>query len=162
MSTQILATALALVALAVTACTGGGGSTPRDASTSDPTTAPSPSIEGIAHPTGADEIVLRFDESGGFVPPEFLAAHVPMFTLYGDGTVVFVQSNATLPARQDGIMTSPPVRTGKLTEDQVQALLEVAIRDGGLGPHAPSTRTRSSPTRRPPCSPSTPTARRRR
>ena len=133
MSTRILATAVALVALAVTACTGGGGSTPGDASTSNPTTAPRPSIEGIAHPTGADEIVLRFDESGGFVPPEFLAAHVPMFTLYGDGTVVFVQSNATLPARQDGVMTSPPVRTGKLTEDQVQALLEVAIRDGGLG-----------------------------
>src|SRR6478609_431534 len=41
MSTRILATALALVALAVTACTGGGGSTPGDASTDDPTTAPS-------------------------------------------------------------------------------------------------------------------------
>ena len=34
---------------------------------------------------------------------------------------------------RDGIMTSPPVRTGKLTEDQVQSLLELAIRDGGLG-----------------------------
>ena len=161
MSTRILATALALVALAVIACTGGGGSTHRRRLTPTPRPRPSPSIEGIVHPTGADEIVLRFDESGGFVPPEFLAAHVPMFTLYGDGTVVFVQSNATLPARADGIMTSPPVRTGKLTEDQVQSLLEVAIRDGGLGARVPSTRTRSSPTRRPPCSRSTPTARRR-
>src|SRR6478752_6765919 len=85
MSTRITATVLTLAALAVIACTGGGGSTTGGA-TPTPTTAPSPSIEGIVHPTGANEIVLRFDESGGFVPPEFLAAHVPLFTLYGLGS----------------------------------------------------------------------------
>jgi hypothetical protein len=131
MSTRISAPSLVLVALAAAACTGGGSNA--GGGSPAPTTAPSPSIEGIAHPTGADEIVLRLDESGGFVPAEFLAAHVPQFTLYGDGTVVFVQSSATQPARADGIMTGQPVRSGTLTEAQVQALLEFAIRDGGLG-----------------------------
>ena len=50
-------------------------------------------VVGIVHPTGATDVVLRFDEAGGFVPVEFLAAHVPYFTLYGDGTVVFVQAS---------------------------------------------------------------------
>ncbi|HEU0242272.1 MAG TPA: hypothetical protein VFQ75_00110 [Candidatus Limnocylindrales bacterium] len=132
MSNRTTATSIVLVALAAVACTGGGGSAAGGA-TPAPTTAPSPSIDGLSHPTGPDEIVLRLDESGGFVPPEFLAAHVPQFTLYGDGTVVFVQSTASVPPREDGIMTGQPVRTAKLTEEQVQSLLELAIRDGGLG-----------------------------
>jgi hypothetical protein len=131
MSKSITATTVTLFALAAAACTG-AGSAPGGA-TPGPTTGPSPSIAGIAHPTGPDEIVLRLDESGGFVPAEFLAAHVPPFTLYGDGTAVFVQSSVTPPARADGVMAGQPVRTARLTEDQVQALLELAIRDGGLG-----------------------------
>ncbi|HEY3334760.1 MAG TPA: hypothetical protein VGK16_05925 [Candidatus Limnocylindrales bacterium] len=132
MSSRAAAIAIAIVALAAAACTGAGGTTAGGA-TPEPTTAPSPSIDGLAHPTGAGEIVLRFDESGGFVPPEFLAAHVPQFTLYGDGTVVFVQSSSVPPSRAEGITTGQSVRTARLTEDQVQALLEFAIRDGGLG-----------------------------
>ena len=76
--------------------------------------------------------MLRFDEAGGFVPVEFLAAHVPYFTLYGDGTVVFVQTSATVDPGDDGISRGLPLRTGKLTEAQVQDLLEFALRDGGL------------------------------
>lgn len=135
--------ALLLVALSAAACSGGGatsaptgdagggGSSPAVTS-GDPATE-APAVGAIAHPTGADEIILRLDESGGFVPPEFLAAHVPQFTLYGDGTVVFVQTTAIPAERNDGIFVGQPVRTGKLTEDQIQSLLEYAIRDGGLG-----------------------------
>lgn len=133
----LLPAAVVLVAVSAAACSPGGNgpaSSPSSGSgSSAPTAVPSVVVEGIAHPTGATDIVLRFDESGGFVPPEFLAAHVPQFTLYGDGTVVFVQSTAELPQRADNLMVSQPVRTLKLTEDQVQQLLEYAIRDGALG-----------------------------
>ena len=94
--------------------------------------APSPLIDGIAHPTGATDVVLRYDSAGGFVPVEFLAAHVPYFTLYGDGTVVFVQNSTETEPPEDGIGRSSPLRTGKLSEEQVQDLLEFALRDGGL------------------------------
>ena len=119
-----------LAALAVGACSSGasGGGSPSTAETGAPTV-----VDGIVHPTGASDIVLRLDESGGFVPAEFLAAHVPQFTLYGDGTVVFVSSTEALPERNDGVITGQPVKTATLSEDQVQQLLEFALRDGGLG-----------------------------
>lgn len=97
----------------------------------DPTPATTPS-DALAHPTGATDIVLSFDEAGGFVPPEFFAAHVPLFTLYGDGTVVFVRSSAQVPQRQDNVVVGQPIRTAHLTEDQVQALLLTSLREGGL------------------------------
>ena len=98
-----------------------------------PTAAPTV-VEGIAHPTGAVEIVLRLDESGGFVPAEFLAAHVPQFTLYGDGTVVYRERRTrSLPERNDGVDHRPARQDGNATEAQVQDLLEYALRDGGLG-----------------------------
>ncbi len=126
---------LLLAALAVGACSAtgsGGAATP--ASVESPGVTGAPTVaNGIVHPTGASDIVLRLDESGGFVPAEFLAAHVPQFTLYGDGTVVFVSSSETLPARNDGVVTGQPVKTATLSEDQVQQLLEYALRDGGLG-----------------------------
>ena len=131
----ILPAAVLMAALAVTACTtpgatgspGGSG-----APSAAPTAAPvSPSQEGIAHPTGADEIVLRYDEAGGFVPVEFLAAHVPYFTLYGDGTVVFV-SNVPVEFRENQPAIGQSIRTAKLSEAQVQDLIEFALADGGL------------------------------
>ena len=121
-----------LVVLVAGACSGGspgGASSPATAS-SAPSATP---VAGIDHPTGATDIVLRLDEGGGFVPVEFLAAHVPQFTLYGDGTVIFTSASAVPPERADGVVTAPPLRTAKLTEEQVQALLEAAIRDGALG-----------------------------
>ncbi|HET7829377.1 MAG TPA: hypothetical protein VFL03_07450 [Candidatus Limnocylindrales bacterium] len=121
-----------VVALFVAACSSGSsGGAPAGASS--PPAATESLISGIAHPTGAEEIVLRVDESGGFVPMEFIAAHVPQFTLYGDGTVVFTSSSAVPADRGDGVTLSTPLRTTKLTEEQVQSLLEVALRDGGLG-----------------------------
>jgi hypothetical protein len=88
--------------------------------------------DGIVHPTGADEVVLRLDEAGGFVPIEFLAARIPYFTLYGDGRVVFTQSTVEVPPRADGVLVGYPLRTAVLSEDQVQDLLRFALADGGL------------------------------
>lgn len=132
------AAASVLAAVIVLACS--SAASPSVAPSGDPSGAPSgpaasPSVpvEGIAHPTGATDIVLRLDEGGGFVPVEFNAAHLPYFTLYGDGTVVFLQTSAQLEPTPDGLFPGYPIRTGKLTEAQVQDLLAFAIRDGGLG-----------------------------
>jgi hypothetical protein len=134
---QTIPAALLLVAISAAACSSGGAPTPSPASSAPgspvtPTAVPSPSIEGIAHPTGADGIILRFDEAGGFVPPEWNAAHLPYFTLYGDGRVVFVQATAQQPVRQDNVSVGLPVRTATLSEEQIQGLLTHALTDGGL------------------------------
>jgi len=129
-----LASVVFLVALAAAACTGAGTTPiPKTGSTTAPSTTPSPAIEGIAHPTGADEIILRFDESGGMMMAEWFAAHAPQFTLYGDGTTVFASTLETAPPSADGAMVNAPFRTAKLTEQQIQTLLEFALADGGLG-----------------------------
>lgn len=135
-SRTLLPSALLLLTLSTVACSGaaataaptGAAATPA----ASPTAVPSPTIAGIAHPTGAKEIILRMDTAGGFVPPEFLAARIPIFTLYGDGTVVFVQANAEQKQRADNVAVGQPIRTAKLSEEQIQALLEFALNDGGI------------------------------
>jgi hypothetical protein len=89
-------------------------------------------VGAIAHPTGADEIVLRYEDVGGFTPPEWQAGRLPYFTLYGDGRVVFQQTTAEVPPREDNVVVGPPLRTALLSEDQVQELIEYALTDGGL------------------------------
>ena len=134
MSVRIAPFAALAIALAAAGC-----ATP--AATDAPGVSPSPSMSSgspaaapdvIAHPTGTDEIVLRFDEAGGFVPAEFFAAHVPYFTLYGDGTVVFVSTAAITEPAQNGPSTGQPIRTTRLGEPRIQELLAFALTDGGL------------------------------
>lgn len=73
------------------------------------------------------------EEGGGFVPAEFNATNLPAFTLYGDGTIVFRDANwMPAPVENGGPTTYPPLRTAKLTEEQIQSLLEFAITEGGL------------------------------
>ena len=126
---------LLLAALGIAACSSGGAPAPSAApslSPEAPTTAPSPTVGAIAHPTRADEIVLRYEDVGGFTPPEWQAARLPYFTLYGDGRVVFQQTTAEVPPREDTVFVGPPLRTALLSEDEVQELLEYALTDGGL------------------------------
>ena len=40
------------------------------------------------YPRGSDELVLRVDLQGGFVPQEYLLASFPGFSLYGDGRIL--------------------------------------------------------------------------
>jgi hypothetical protein len=124
-----------LLALGVAACSSGGASAPSappSAQPETPSTAPSPTVGAIAHPTGADEIILRSEDVGGFTPPEWQAGRLPYFTLYGDGRVVFQQTTAQVPPREDNVFIGPPLRTAMLSENQVQELLEYALTDGGL------------------------------
>jgi hypothetical protein len=125
--------ALLMTAATIAACTGGGGA-PTSQPTSSPVTEPTPAAtpEGLVHPTGPTDIILSYDLAGGFVAIEWLAAHVPIFTLYGDGTVVFVQTTAEAKQAAGGASLNQPLRTAKLSEEQVQALLLYALQDGGL------------------------------
>jgi len=81
----------------------------------------------IPHPTGADELVLRVEYQGGFVPYEFTLSSMPVWSLYGDGTLITqgpqieIYPQPALPSL---------VRT-HITEDGVQAILEAA-KDAGL------------------------------
>ncbi len=133
----------ALLAVSAVACSGaptaaptggtpGSSAGPSSGPTAQPTAAPT--VEGaIEHPTGARDVVLRVEESGGFVPVESLATSAPSFTLYGDGTVVFRDPFAVPPETTDNVFRGVPFQTVKLDEESVQALLAFAIGPGGLG-----------------------------
>lgn len=126
------------IALLVAACTAGGAAVsptaPGDGSGS-PTETPaeSPDFGAIDHPTGPTDVVLRFEEGGGFVMPDFLATQAPSFTLYGDGTIVF-RNQLLDPLEPVGsVFPMHPFRTAKLSEDQVQDLLTAALGEYALG-----------------------------
>ncbi len=130
---------LVLVALivVVAACTGGGASgspTLTSGASSGPSSPPeSPDFGAIEHPTGATDVVLRFEEGGGFVMPSFLATQAPAFTLYGDGTIVF-RNGAGEPLEPIGsVFPNVPFRTAKLSEAQIQELLTFTLGESGLG-----------------------------
>jgi hypothetical protein len=82
---------------------------------------------GIEHPTGADDVVLRVEYTGGFVPVEYTLRTIPSWSLYGDGTLIMqgpqieIYPGPALPA-----LTATPI-----SEEGIQAILEAA-RDAGL------------------------------
>jgi hypothetical protein len=83
--------------------------------------------QGIEHPTGADDVVLRWSYEGGFVPVEYELRRLPSWSLFGDGTIV-VQGPV--------IEIYPPpawpnLLATRISEDGIQAILEEA-RDAGL------------------------------
>jgi hypothetical protein len=130
--TSLAATLLLVTATACSAAAGTPG--PSIGPTTGPTAQPTPTaVAGIEHPTGATDIVLRFEESGGFVPVDFLATYAPSFTLYGDGTVVFRDTQATPPDAVGSVIRSVPFSTIKLDEEGIQALIELALGPGGMG-----------------------------
>ncbi len=139
---RLVAAGLASCLLLV-ACSGG----PSPTATTPPATngpsatpagSPGPSSTAqtgtIAHPVGAADLVLRFDEGGGFVMPTFAMIRLPYFSLYGDGTVIYRPASAPWPEQKPGEpMRFPPLQIATMTEGQVQALLRDALGPGGLG-----------------------------
>jgi hypothetical protein len=117
---------LALISLGLSSC--GGlldGDDPGPGG--DPTDPP-----GIDHPSGPDQLVLRIDSGGGFVPPEFLLTDLPDLSLLGDGRLVVLGPQIEIypgPAL-------PNLQVRQLTEDGMQALLEAAREAGLFGPDA--------------------------
>ncbi len=137
----VLRSATALMVVLVVAACGGSAIGPSASlptgSSGPPTSSPSPSavpVGAIDHKTGATDVILRYEQGGGFVPMEFSASQAPGFTLYGNGVIVFQQLLATFPEPDSrGIVHIHPWRTAKLDEGQVQELLGFALGAGGLG-----------------------------
>ena len=129
-------------AILIAACTAAGGASAPP--TSGPSGAPpsvapaaSQAADAIEHKTGATDILLRYEEGGGFIMPSFTAAAVPHFTLYGDGTVVFRNPMLEAPPAEGSIFKMNPLRTAKLSEEQIQDLLKLALTEGGLAAARP-------------------------
>jgi hypothetical protein len=145
---------VALLVIVVAACGGSAASvapTPLPPPSGTPTDAPSdtPDLGAIDHPTGSTDVVLRFEQGGGFVMPAFLATQAPIFTLYGDGTMIF--RNPTLDPLEPIGSINPmrPFRTARLSEEQIQTILTLALGEGGLGiarPNYPSDQISDAPT----------------
>jgi hypothetical protein len=94
---------------------------------------PSPSTGGnMDHPSGARDLVLRYETTGGFVPQEALLGRYPTVSVYGDGSVITEGPQIAIypgPALPNLIAT-------KLTETGLQRLLALAAEAGLLGPDA--------------------------
>jgi hypothetical protein len=126
-----LSAAVPVIVLLLAGCANAASPTSSSPSPS-PTTTPVPSL-GIDHKTGATDLVLRFDQGGGFIAPWAIVTQAPIFSLYGDGTIVFRDITAMAPQVEDGLGRGAPYRTARLSEPQIQALLQQAINDGALG-----------------------------
>ena len=72
--------------------------------------------------------------------PAFTAAAVPHFTLYGDGTVIFRNPMLEPPPAEGSVFKMNPLRTAKLSEEQIQDLLMLALTEGGLAVARPEYR----------------------
>lgn len=124
---------LIVLSFAMAACGAGAGSAaPTGDVTPDASNAPPSDATAIEHPTGATDVVFRFEQGGGFVPMGFFATQAPQFTLYGDGTVLFRDFTAALP-ENDNIGRQTPYVIAGLSEPEVQAFLRFALAESGLG-----------------------------
>jgi hypothetical protein len=131
----LLATSLALAGVViVVGCSGAASPSPSapPSASGPPAASPTPDPESVDYPTGADDVVLRYDEGGGMMVVEWSLASAPVFTLYGDGTVVFRDPMDAAPPTESGVFVNPPFKTAKLSPEQIDALLEFAITEGGL------------------------------
>ena len=141
---------LAALMIALAACAAGtsGGptlppTTPTSGSGASQAPSETPDFGAIDHLTGPTDIVLRMEDGGGFVMASYRATEAPIFTLYGDGTIIF-RNPVTDPLEPIGpVIPLHPFRTATLTESQVQDLLAYVLGEGGLGiarPEYPNNR----------------------
>ena len=80
----------------------------------------------IDHPTGATDLVVRWETTGGFVAPESILGRIPSFSLYGDGTLVTEGAQIDIypgPAL-------PPLLEQHVSEAGIQAILAAAAAAG--------------------------------
>jgi len=126
------------VCLLVAACSTAGPSPASTAGRSaEPSGSPSGSPSGgstgaISHPTGSNDLVIRYEELGGFVAPQALLTRYPIVSIYGDGRVI---TEGPVPAIFPG-PALPNLQASTLTETGLQRLLAISGDDGLLGPDA--------------------------
>lgn len=71
--------------------TGNGGNTPTSQPSASPTdepASPTTNPDAIEHPTGADDVIVKIEYTGGFVMPQTLLTRLPVFILFGNGCYV--------------------------------------------------------------------------
>ncbi len=81
----------------------------------------------IPYPVGADQLVLRISQGGGFTAPSYQLTTIPMVSLFGDGSLI-------TPGAQVDIYPGPALPTiaqERLSVEAIQQLLQAAI-DAGL------------------------------
>lgn len=81
--------------------------------------------------TGADDLVLRLREPPGLLPPGDLAAVAPVFSLYGDGTLI-----AGPAPGQTAIW--PTLHLSRMSTGEVRQLFQQALDAGLLDPARPT------------------------
>jgi hypothetical protein len=95
-----------------------------------PTPSPSPSPStAVAHSTDPTVLILRVEQAGGFVAPDFIVTRTPQFSLYGDGTVIYQLPIVATTALQAG---PAPLAKARMTGQQMDALLVFALDAGRL------------------------------
>jgi hypothetical protein len=82
--------------------------------------------------TGATDLVLRIDTGGGLVPVSYLVAHMPQFSLYGDGRIVV--PGPTIEIYPQPLL--PNLRIMRITPSEIQTILAAADKAGLLAPNA--------------------------
>lgn len=109
----------AAISILLAACSGSGPGT-------SPGSSGQPPGDGIAHPTGAGDLVFSIGYEGGFVPVEFIFAGLPAITIAGDGTVITQGAQIDIfpgPAL-------PAVMSRRLSEAGLQLVLERVAQTG--------------------------------
>jgi hypothetical protein len=84
----------------------------------------------VERPTGADELVLRVDVGGGFIPLEYTLRSFPVLSIFGDGRLITQGPQIEIypgPAL-------PNLQARAISDGGVDAILEAADDAGLLGP----------------------------
>ncbi|MCU0504184.1 MAG: hypothetical protein MUE82_00190 [Chloroflexi bacterium] len=121
--------ALSLATVLVAACTGAASTPPTTPPAGGTPPGTMPTAEPIMHPTGANELVLRQELGGGFVPYEWILSNLPIVSIYGDGRVITQGPRIEIypgPAL-------PNLRVARISEDGLQKILAAAAEAGILG-----------------------------
>lgn len=134
MRRSIPITVTALLLFGVAAC-GDDSSEPaaQPSDTAAPTTTPTtiPSTDapsGYEHPDGADDVVVRIEQEGGFAPAQMIFSRIPSLLVSGDG-------RQFVPGPQIAIYPGPllpNVQVAEIGEDGIQSLLGLADEYGLL------------------------------
>jgi hypothetical protein len=126
-----------ILSLLVVACSSGAASSGSPGEPSQSTvpipTASAGGFGGIEHATGRTDVLLRFEQGGGFIAPAFQATQAPIFTLYGDGSAIFRDPRQDPLPAIGAVMPERSFRIAALSEEQIQMVLEDALGRGGLG-----------------------------
>jgi hypothetical protein len=109
--------AVLVLAILAAACANSSATPPGDGGTGG----------GLPYPTGASDLVLRIDTSGGFVGQMVTQGQIPGFSLFGDGRVIMTGAQIEIYPQP----ALPPVLVTTVDADGIQTILQAAI-DAGL------------------------------